>query len=151
MWACDEAQAVPSEVREALSRSSRVGNPGVIWRSLRGHPCSAGHQCPRGARQGLPEGHFLDPVLCFCHENDLEQKPDPCPTIQLPLSADTAGLGEEAGDRLLLCFSISQSRRRSDEVNAVCFSLDRDPSSRPDPPLTIAKQLSPRKGEKTNE
>lgn len=116
-----------------------------------GRLCSAGHQCPRGTRQGLPEGHFGVSMLCFCHEAELEQKPNPCPAIQLPLSADTASLGEEAGDRLLLCFNIFKNRRWSDEVNEVCFSLDRDPSSHPDPPLTIAKQLSPRKGEKANE
>lgn len=58
----------------------------------------------------------------------------------LPFSKDTTGLGEERGCKTVrLCFNVFKNIRWSDEVNEVCFSLERDPSSYPDPLLTVAK------------
>lgn len=60
-------------------------------------------------------------------------------------SEDTTSLGEEGGYKtVLLFFSLFKNRRLSGEVNEVCFSSDRDPSSHSDPPSDGCKIPQPK-------
>lgn len=122
-----------------LNDRTYVGNPGVIWRSPRGHHAAWDASVLVGPH------HFQWSISWFLC----------CVTVMwtswrksqilaydsvLPFSEDTTSLGEEGGYKtVLLFFNFFKNRRLCGEVNEVCFSLDRDPSSHSDPPLTVAQ------------
>lgn len=128
-----------------LNERTYVGNPGVIWRSPRDHHAAQDASVLVGPHQRLSVEHFLVPMLCYCHVDELEEKHILAYDSVLPFSEDTTSLGEEGGYKtVLLFFNLFKNRRLSGEVNEVCFSLDRDPSSHSDPPSDGCKIAQPK-------
>lgn len=96
-------------------------------------------------------GHFSASMLCFCHVDELESKPDPFPYDSAsPFSKGTTGLGDkQAVKRECFHFSFHLLKQATEGCGERAAFAGREPHLLLSPLLPDAKQLSPRKGEKT--